>query len=156
MTFDCLHSDSYLSSRKDIAAFLAIIERERKTYLPPCQALSIMDIEVDTFRLMRLFPRQPDDNNMEAPLSRSSLYGSSYLDYMNYAAEKLGSNPDLRTPKGHIEEWLRNNWPSDLPAPTSSKVGAMATFLRHPKHEKGGNLPKSLNNSHRTARSPRG
>ena len=38
-----------------------------------------------------------------------------------------------------IEAWLRSNWPPDLGRCTDAKVSSMATLLRHPDFEAGGN-----------------
>ena len=63
-----------------------------------------------------------------------------YLEFMIRAAREAPIAPDGRTPKKSIEAWLYQNWPQRLGEPTANKVATMATFLRRPEDEKGGNL----------------
>jgi hypothetical protein len=64
-----------------------------------------------------------------------------YLHFMIQASESLAQNRTTRTPKKEqTEDWLGENWPSEtLGKPSNAKVGYMATFLRHPNDELGGN-----------------
>lgn len=61
-----------------------------------------------------------------------------YLEFMITAAGETGLATGKRLPKKTLENWIKNNWPASLGAPTDRKVVYMATFLRRPDDEKGG------------------
>lgn len=62
-----------------------------------------------------------------------------YLAFMVRASKEGPVKSDARVPKKVIETWLTQNWPPSLGKPTSNKIINMATFLRRPDDEKGGN-----------------
>jgi hypothetical protein len=64
-----------------------------------------------------------------------------YLDLMLTAAKVLPFARGTRMPKDVIEKWLRENWPPALGPATDNKIRGLATFLRRPEDEGGGNLP---------------
>jgi hypothetical protein len=63
---------------------------------------------------------------------------SPYFSFMVKAAAALNISEKNRRPKKQVMDWLETNWPPNLGRPSEEKVSAMATFLRHPEHEKGG------------------
>lgn len=63
-----------------------------------------------------------------------------YLAFMLRAAREIRFATGSRTPKKLIVAWLQSNWPDGLGTPTETKLDAMATFLRRPEDESGGNL----------------
>lgn len=62
-----------------------------------------------------------------------------YLAFMVRASQVGPFTPGTRVSKKTIEQWLRKNWPDSLGEPASNKIINMATFLRRPSDEKGGN-----------------
>lgn len=65
-----------------------------------------------------------------------------YLAFMLRAARELAAlHEDVPLSK-QVKDWLRKNWPSDLGERPETKVANMATFLRRPEDEKGGNRPQ--------------
>lgn len=80
------------------------------------------------------------DADPAAPVSASpDLENFPYLAFMVRASKEGPFTQDARVPKKVIETWLRRNWPATLGAPTENKITNMATFLRRPDDEKGGN-----------------
>lgn len=65
-----------------------------------------------------------------------------YLAFMLAASRAAPLSSDGRVPKKTVEAWLRENWPNELGAPTPNKITNMATFLRRPDEERGGNHAK--------------
>jgi|TARA_R110000823_G_C15950930_1_gene501707 hypothetical protein len=71
-------------------------------------------------------------------------YCPPYLRFMLKAARGLELSPDDRRTKNEIESWLIANWPKEFGdamkanSQASHKVQNMATFLRRPEQEKGG------------------
>lgn len=68
-----------------------------------------------------------------------SLKHFPYLAFMLSAAKNGPFSTGRRVPKKVIEDWLRKNWPRPLGEPTPNKTTNMATLLRRPEDEKGGN-----------------
>jgi hypothetical protein len=64
-----------------------------------------------------------------------------YLEFMLQAVTSGVVPTTQRVPKKTIEDWLRRNWPPKLGRPTDTKITNIATLLRRPEDEKGGNLP---------------
>ena len=62
-----------------------------------------------------------------------------YLRFMLRAAAALDLRGRRWVKKEVIEAWIRSNWPQDLGRCTEAKVKSMATLLRHPDFEAGGN-----------------
>lgn len=95
---------------------------------------------VEKAELERLFP--PNRRLMEAAEAgpQPESYTSPYLLFMIRAAAELDLAPEKRTKKEAIEAWLRDDWPAELGEASQEKVRYMATFLRSPAHEKGGNF----------------
>ena len=76
---------------------------------------------------------------VNAPAVDDSTYLSPFIRFMIEASRALELSEEERTPKADIEAWLRRNWPNEFGAATNRKIEMMATFLRHPNHETGGN-----------------
>jgi len=62
-----------------------------------------------------------------------------YLTFMIQLANELSNEPDKKPGKKAIEYKIENAWPKQLGESAMRKVDLMATFLRRPKDEKGGN-----------------
>ena len=62
-----------------------------------------------------------------------------YLNYMLRIWRDLNLKPDVWEKKEWLEEYIRANWPSEFGKPSDSKVSYMATFVRDPRYEVGGN-----------------
>jgi hypothetical protein len=78
----------------------------------------------------------PDDNLPEYP-----TYIPPYLGLMLKAVTELNLSQDERVAKKTIEQWLYDNWnPDELLRPSTNKIQGMATLLRDPKDQKGGNV----------------
>ena len=73
----------------------------------------------------------------------SQEYIPPYVAFMLRAVREMGLQPGTRIQKETIEGWLRENWPDELGDLTKRKVESMATFLRHPKDERGGYFKRS-------------
>ena len=86
------------------------------------------------------FPRKPPEN----AISEMPYYIPPYLKFMNSVAENLKLEPNDNRSKKKIEEFLITNWPEGFGQATtknnepSNKVKNMATFLRRPDQERGG------------------
>jgi hypothetical protein len=96
---------------------------------------------VERSALERLFPPAsalPLEIDPHLPASRG--YVSPYLSFMIRAAAQLDLAPNKREKKHAIEMYLRDNWPAELGQVSGEKVSYMATFLRSPQHERGGNF----------------
>ena len=61
-----------------------------------------------------------------------------YLAFMLRAVEQLDLGRNTKLRKKVIVAWLHDNWPRDLGKRTDRKLESMATFLRRPEDEKGG------------------
>lgn len=79
-----------------------------------------------------------------APLFDTSAF--PYLAFMLHAVTEAPFNKGGRTSKKIVKEWIESNWPAELGESTPAKVNYMATFLRKPEDEKGGNHGKGLDN----------
>jgi hypothetical protein len=101
---------------------------------------------VERSELERLFPPQTVQPRRERLDEPSDGYLPPFVAFMIGLVAKLGLRPDGREKKDTIEEFIRQNWLPELGQPSSEKVSYMATFLRPPDHQKGGNF--------RTAGSP--
>lgn len=71
----------------------------------------------------------------------TSGYTPPYIAFMLEAAQALELSPDNKIVKKQIEHWLRQNWPSELGRPTDNLISYMATLMRTPEEQKGGNTP---------------
>jgi len=65
-------------------------------------------------------------------------YIPPFVEFMLIATSQLGLNPNARTDKETITNWLEKNWPPYLGKPTERKISTMATFLRLPEDQDGG------------------
>jgi hypothetical protein len=65
-----------------------------------------------------------------------------YVAFMLKAINSLPFDSTGRLSKGIIMIWLKQNWPPSLGRDSDLKVKTMATFLRRPEDEKGGNHPR--------------
>jgi hypothetical protein len=74
-------------------------------------------------------------SNPEVP----SEYIPPYIDFMLRVVRELELSPEHRMPKKLIEDWIKKKWPPELGNNSQRKRELMATFLRHPDDEKGGN-----------------
>jgi hypothetical protein len=63
-----------------------------------------------------------------------------YLQFMLKAAERLEITTGKHVKKDTVDEWLKENWPDDLPW-SAIKMRVMGTFLRDPDAQKGGLQP---------------
>lgn len=70
-------------------------------------------------------------------------YIPPYLEFMMKAIIELDLAKKQRPLKKHIESWLIENWPPDLGSPSERLIGNMATLLRPPGAQKGGNIKLS-------------
>lgn len=70
-----------------------------------------------------------------------SGYIPPYIDFMLKAAKALGLSSDKTIVKKQVEHWLRENWPKELGTPTDNIIKYMATLIRRPDEQKGGNPP---------------
>jgi hypothetical protein len=109
--------------------------------------IAIETVQVDVKKLFSLFPGEPASDqpacNPGTLPAESGIppYVPPYLEFMLRASRELGLEPDQRTSKNDIIHGLKRTWPEHLGKPTKAKLEAMATFLRRPEHETGGNFP---------------
>jgi hypothetical protein len=98
------------------------------------QRFSLHRVRVDVGKLITTFP-----DAAAVVLCSGEEQFPPYLHFMVSALRQLGPQ-DQRLPKKRVESWLEKNWPDGLGPRSASKISYMATFLRHPKDEKGGHF----------------
>ena len=63
-----------------------------------------------------------------------------YLAFMLRVATHFSQAPEGRIPSDQLKAWISENWSTRLGRKTDAKIANMATFLRRPEDEKGGNF----------------
>jgi hypothetical protein len=99
-------------------------------------AYSYIDIKMDDLR--NAF--EPDERRPKAKSSESTTpkYRSAFMELMEQAVNEFGERL-LSMKKEEIEVWLREKGLESDPHWGKSKIKMMATFLRPPEKQKGGN-----------------
>jgi hypothetical protein len=118
--------------------------------------LDAVSIQVDVQGLFRIFPGfhksdegQPKPDAL-ANESHATPYVPPYVEFMMRASRALLLDHEQKVPKDEIVHWLKEHWPKNLGKMSESKIQYMATFLRRPEDEKGGNLRETQIRKRRT------
>ncbi len=106
--------------------------------------LAVSSVAVDLKGLRSWFSkmvqlRRPPTEPIQDLLDARPEQVSPFLRFMLDASKRLGVHEGDTRKKPEIEDWLQENWPQALGEITDNKRKLMATFLRWPHHEKGGN-----------------
>lgn len=91
------------------------------------------------WKLPEKFPKATNNNVDKA--NTIPDYLPPYLAFMIRATRELELTEENIPVKKVIEHWLKENWPTELGQPTQNLVGSLATALRPPEAQKGGNRP---------------
>ncbi len=100
-------------------------------------------IEFDFSALLQLFPNPTPEQKQIGSIERQDnmSYKSPYQKFMERVIIEVGINENNQPKKTNIIDWIMKNAPREL-AISQNKAQMMATFIRNPETEKGGNKKK--------------
>lgn len=98
-----------------------------------------IDIQVPRFMVEAIWPLDPKPLSQPIGEDRAERpYTTPYLDLMQRAITELGITAEQQPKKETVMEWFRQQ-EIDQRAPSENHIRHMATFVRRPDTQKGGN-----------------